>query len=482
MRGSEKVTFGLVVGNRDVFPRELARKGKAEMLRRLEALGHGVISVSETDTQDGVVESLEDAQRCSDLFRAHGSEIDGILVSLPNFGDERSIADAIRRSDLRVPVFVHAWQDELPSLSQELRRDAFCGKFSVCNNLSQYGIAYTLGRSHVTDPASQTFADEIGRFARTCRIVKGLRTARIGSLGARTTPFKTVRYSEKLLEASGISVESKSLMETVNEVRRLGDDDSRVRSKLKALRAHTPKADEAPPDALAVSAKLAVVLEDWVAECRLDAFALQCWPAMQDAIRVFPCAVMSMMSDALVPAACEMDVMGALAMYALQLAGGSPSALFDWNNNYGKDPDRLILFHCSNCAVSLMREATVGYNVMAAAVRGVDESYCTLHGRLKSGNVAFARFRTDDAAGGISCCLGSGEITDDAPDTFGTTGVLQTADLPRLLFFLASHGFEHHVAVNYEADIEALHEALTGYMGWRVYHHNGEAQRHTFDW
>ena len=476
------VTFGLIAGNRDVFPRALARRGKQEIIAKLEELGIKIITVSVEDTQDGVIETLADAEKCADLFRQNALKIDGIFITLPNFGDERAIADAIKGSGLRVPVFVHAFADRLGELSINTRRDSFCGKLSVCNNLKQYGILYSVGQHHVTDPSSREFLRDVEWFTWVCRVVGGLKSARIGSLGARTTQFKTVRFSEKLLESKGISVETKSLMETVNQVNALEDSDESVKQKLEALREYAPESSSAPTRAFVTSAKLAVVLEQWVSECKLDAYALQCWPAMQDAITVFPCAVMSYMSNGLTPASCEMDVMGAVAMYALQLAGGQPSAIFDWNNNYGNDPEKLILFHCSNCATSLMKDARTGNNVIAAQFRDADDTFTTFHGTLKAGEVAFARFSTDDECGRIICYVGGGEMTEEKIDSFGTTGALKIENLPKLLYFLSTNGFEHHVAINYGADVSALYEGLTRYLGWKVYFHGGDKQRYQFDW
>ena len=356
------------------------------------------MALTPRDAPDGVVTSWKDAQACAKLFHDSRAVIDGVIVTLPNFGDERAVADCLRLAGLSVPVLVHAWPDKLGEMSITQRRDSFCGKLSVCNNLTQYGIPFTVGRSHVVSPHGDEFRAELAWFVDVCRIVRGLRGARIGSIGERTIPFKTVRYSEKLLEASGISVESKSLVEVVAEVEALPDTDPRVTAKLAKLTAYLPGAGEVPARALATTAKLGVVLERWAEEYRINACALQCWSAMQGALKIFPCAIMSMMSNDLFPSACEVDVMGAVAMYALQLAGGGPTALFDWNNNYGEDPDKLVLFHCSNTALSFMRGATAGYNAMAVKGNPLDSCYCTLHGTLKPGTVGWARLLSDDDA------------------------------------------------------------------------------------
>ncbi len=469
-----KTTLGLIVGNRDVFPAELARRGRQEMLSLLSQMDIDVVAVTPEDTPDGVIMTWKDAEKCARLFHENSEKIDGILVTLPNFGDERAIADSIKMAGLPVPVLVHAYPDKVAELSIQQRRDSFCGKLSVCNNLKQYGIPYSIGRAHVVSPDSPVFTEELRWFLDVCRVVKGLRGSRIGSIGERTTPFKTVRYSEKLLEASGISVESKSLVETVAEINALPDSDPKVEAKLHRLHGYLPGANDVPGKALKTTAKLGVVLEKWVRDYRINAYAIQCWSAMQDALKIFPCSIMSLMSNDLLPSACEVDVMGAVAMYALQLAGGGASALFDWNNNYGDDPDKLVLFHCSNTATSFMKEVKTGFNAMAVKFNPHDSCFCTLHGTLKPGPVAFARFSTDDARGRIVGCIGDGRITDESLETFGTTGVMQIPNLQKFMYFLAANGFEHHVALNYSPRTDALYEALTKYMGWKIYHHNGE--------
>ena len=469
------MTLGLLVANRDVFPAELARKGREEMIAILDKAGIPHVELSPNDTPDGVVMTWKDAQACAKLFAGNRGKIDGILVTLPNFGDERAVADAVKLSGLKVPVYVHAWPDKIGKYNIENRRDSFCGKLSICNNFRQYGIPYTIGRTHVLDPHSEAFVKELRWFVDVCRVVSGLQGARIGSIGERTVPFKTVRYSEKLLEAAGISVESKSLVETVSEINALPDNDSKVEAKLAKLTGYLPDTRNVPGKAMKTTAKLGVVLERWIDEYQISAYAIQCWSAMQEALKIFPCSIMSMMSDDRFPSACEVDVMGALAMYALQLSGGGASALFDWNNNYGEDPDKLVLFHCSNTALSFMRPgAQAGLNAMAIKGNPHDSCFCTLHGTLKPGKVAWARISTDDEKGRVVGAIGDGVITDDTVGTFGTTGVLQMPQTQKLLYFLTANGFEHHMALNYSPNTDALYEALTKYLGWKIYHHNGE--------
>ncbi len=470
---NEKIALGLIIGNRDCFPGHLAEKGRRELTGLLKKQDVDAVIIEEGKTRFGAVGNLEEARKNAALFRANRDKIAGILVSLPNFGDERAIADTIRLSELNVPVLVQAYPDELKKMSVEDRRDSFCGKFSTCDVLRQYGIRYSLTGSHTTAPGSTEFKKDLDWFLAVCRVVKGLKNARIGAIGARTTPFKTVRFSEKLLEASGISVETVDLSEIMLAVEKLKNSDSQVQSKLKVISGYCVTG-RTSREALLRMAKMGVSVDRWVKENRIDACTIQCWSALQDALRIFPCTLMSIMSESLIPAACEVDVMGAVAMYALQLAALKPAGLFDWNNNYGNDPDKLVIFHCSNAPKSMLKSASMSYNAIAARMGAGPENSCGVcSGRIKAGPMTFARFSSDDTAGSIICCVGEGTITDDPLDTFGGVGVVKIRKLQELLRFLCRNGFEHHVAVSMSKVSGVLFEALNNYLGWDIHLHTG---------
>ncbi len=316
------------------------------------------MALDETTTKLGAVETWADAQKCAALFRANRDKIDGILVTLPNFGDEKGVADAIRLSELNVPVLVHAFPDDVEELTSAGRRDAFCGKISVCNNLYQYGIPFSVTQSHTVAPKSEEFKAEMRKFLGLCSAVKGLRRVRLGAVGARPNAFKTVRYSEKLLEAAGIDVSTLDMSEVLGAANKLAAEDSRVKAKLEEINVYA-NAKDVPPPSLVLIAKLGIVLSDWMAENDIDATAIQCWSSLQQNYGVNACTIMSMMSDKLMPSACEVDIAGTVSMYALQLASGTPAALVDWNNNYQNDPNKCIYFHCGNWAKSLVSEIKI---------------------------------------------------------------------------------------------------------------------------
>jgi L-fucose isomerase-like protein len=467
-----KTTLGVIVGNRGFFPDHLCESGRAEVLRVLEEEGITVVILSREDTQFGSVETLQDAEECAALFKQHRDEIDGVLVTLPNFGDERGVANALRMSALGVPVLIQAFPDDVAKMTVADRRDSFCGKMSVCNNLVQYGIPFSLTMRHTVAPDSEDFRRDLRQFAGTCRVVRGLRGARIGALGARPAAFTTVRYSEKLLEEAGISVEVLDLSEVFGRANRLGDDDVEVHRKLDEIRAYVPTKG-IPTEALTKMAKFALVTQRWMDEYQLVATAVQCWTSMEEFFGVVPCTVMSMMSNALMPSACETDITGAVGMYAMTLASGRPSALVDWNNNYGDDPDKGVIFHCSNLPKALFTEAKMDYQAIIAGTVGKENTYGTVVGRVKSSPFTYCRVSTDDSWGVIRVYVGEGELTDDPLETFGGYGVVRIPDLQGLLHHICENGFEHHVAINLSQTASAVNEALSKYMGWDAYYHGG---------
>ncbi len=467
---SRKMTMGVIVGSRNFFPAELARTGREEMMQALERAGIECVVLDPKQSRHGAVETHDEAKRCAALFQQNRDRIDGVIVTLPNFGDERAIADTLRLARLDVPVLVQATPDSAGRMTIQYRRDSFCGKMSACNNLRQYGIPYSLTRLHTVSPDSDDFQADLRWFAATCRVVNGLRRLRVGCIGARPTNFNTVRYSEKLLEANGISTETIDLSDVLGRITKLSDDDAGVQAKLAEIRAYVPTKGT-PDSALIKMAKLGHVINDWMAAADLSVSAIQCWTALEEHFGVVPCTIMSMMSNDLLASACEADICGAIAMHALVLASESPSALLDWNNNYGDDPDKAVCFHCSNLPKHFFVEARMDYQEIIAGTVGKENTRGTVVGRVKAGPMSFARFSTDDTAGRMRGYVGEGSFTNDPLTTFGGVGVVQIPRLQDLLHHICENGFEHHVAANLSHSASAVHEAATRYLGWDMYWH-----------
>jgi L-fucose isomerase-like protein len=464
------MTFGVIVGNRGFFPDHLAKSGRSEMLAALDHAGYRAVALGPEDSKFGAVETRGEAVRCAELFKNHRNEIDGIIVSLPNFGDERAIADTLRMAGLNVPVLVQATPDSPGKMTISDRRDSFCGKMSACNNLTQYGVRYSLTARHTVAPDSPGFRKDLAWFSATCRTVRGLRGLRIGAIGARPAAFNTVRYSEKLLEANGISVETIDLSEILGRIERMADSDQAAQDKLCAIKKYV-STGSVPDEALLKMAKLGAVIDGWMRQTDCTISAIQCWTSLEEYFGVVPCTVMSMMSENLMSSACEVDIAGVVGMHALQLASETPSALLDWNNNYGDDPDKAVCFHCSNLPKHFFKQVKMDFQQIIAGTVGRENTYGTCEGLVKPGPMSFARFSTNDREGKIWGYVGEGEFTDDPLTTFGGAGVVHIHNLQGLLHYICENGFEHHVAANLAQVSGAVQEATSRYLGWSVHRH-----------
>jgi L-fucose isomerase-like protein len=471
MAAERRMTFGVIVGNRGFFPDHLAKTGREEILSVLQAAGATAVVLTPEESKYGAVETYTEAQHCAELFKKHADEIDGIIVTLPNFGEERGIVDAIRLSGLKVPVLVQATPDRSDAMTIATRRDSFCGKMSCCNNMMQYGIEYSLTTLHTEAVNSAEFKADLEWFSAVCRIVKGLKNLRIGAIGARPTAFNTVRYSERIFETSGITIETIDLSEIFGRINRMKDNDDAAQAKLSAIKKYVTTAG-IPEDALLKMAKLGAVIDGWMKQSHITISAVQCWTSMEEYFGVVPCTVMSMMSNELIPSACEVDVPGTLSMYMLALASQTPSALLDWNNNYGADPNKCVCFHCSNLPKHFFKDVKMDYQEIIAGTVGKLNTFGTCVGRVKPGVMSYARYSTDDRRGIVRGYTGAGQFTEDPLETFGGAGVAEIPKLQKLLKHICREGFEHHVAANFSDVSKSIHEAAR-YLGWESYYHPG---------
>ncbi len=467
---SNKTTLGVIIGNRDFFPDRLVAEARQDILALFAKLNLTPVMLDEQQSKLGGVETFRDAQQCAELFRKNQDDIIGILVVLPNFGDERGIAETLKLANLNVPVLIQAYPDDLNKLDVARRRDSWCGKISACNNLYQFGIKYTITGQHVIHPNNPAFGPELLDFVAVCRVVKGLRKVRIGAVGARPGGFNTVRYSEKILQRNGISVVTVDLSEILGNANKLTKNDLVVKQRLDKILAYAPKG-RTPDEALIQIAKLDVVLNNFMEENALDATAIQCWTSLQQNYGCNVCTSMSIMSENMLPSACEVDVTGTLSMYAMQLASGSPSALVDWNNNYADDENKCVLFHCGNWAKSFLPDIEISTAPILGTTVGEANTYGALAGRTPASPLTFGRISTDDCKGIIKAYIGEGKLTDDPLNTFGNRAVAQIDNMQGLMQYVCRNGFEHHVVMNASNTAGILKEALGNYMGWEVYQH-----------
>ncbi len=473
MKNKERMCFGIIIGTRAYFNSELAKDVRKQLLRTLADEGYDYVILPEdaTPTGSSSIETREDGLKCAELFRQNRDRIDGIIVSLPNFGFEIGIINAISVADLNVPILVQACDDENDKVDLDSRRDAFCGKISVCNNLYQYGIPFTDTTLHTYSIYSELLAKDINKFAGICRVVNGLRHARIGAIGARPAGFQTVRASEKLLQKSGITVVPVDLSEILGAARKIEDTDVELLKKLEEIKCYAVVPKEYS-DKLVLQAKFGVAGERWIEANQIDAVAVQCWDSLEQNYGCAACVTMSMLGEKLLPAACEVDIAGAVSMYALTLAAQGQSALLDWNNNFAEDRNKCVCTHCGNFPKSFVRnDLKLGTLGVLGRTLGKVNTFGAVYGKVTKGDFTFFRISTDDTKGTIKAYLGTGEITDDPYGMDGCIAVTKVDNLQILMKHICRNGFEHHVAMVRNDVKDILNEAIEGYLGWNLYVH-----------
>ena len=469
-----KLTFACIVGTRGCFSAELARSGRKQLLGQIKALGHKAVILPAGETPSGAIETVADARKCADLFNQHRNEIDGVIVALPNFGDELGIINTLNYAKLGVPVLVQASDDDLDKLGTKQRRDSFCGKISVCCNLRQYGIPFTDTATHTVALDSAAFAKDLEFFVSICRVTNGLRNARIGAIGARPAAFQTVRASEKLLQASGITVVPVDLSEIIAAAGKVDVKSARAKKRLAEIKAYGSVA----PGIQNLDAKfekhvrLYLAVEDWLQANAIDAAGFQCWTSIQQNYGCATCLTMSMLGDQLLPCACEVDIAGVVGMYALALASGNAAAIVDWNNNYGDERDKCVAQHCGNYPKSFFaRPIQVSNLSVLSTVFDPELCFGAIDGKAAPGPFTYLRFSTDDLRGRIRGYVGEGQFTDDPFNMLGSIAVCQVPNLQKLLKFICKQGFEHHCALVRSHCAQVVNEAVTTYLGWDLHVH-----------
>jgi len=467
-------TFGLIVGSRGFFNSELAIQGRKDILAKLDSLGYRYVIPEESATPNGAIETYADAKLCAEYFRKHQEEIDGVVVILPNFGDELGVVHTLDMARLKVPVLVQACNDEDPEkLLIAERRDAFCGKISVCSNLYQFGIPFTDTTSHTCRIDSEEFANDLDHFSRVCRVVKGLTHLRVGAIGARPAAFHTCRYSEKLLQGTGVTVVTVDLSDIIARAKKLlGAPSEAVDQKMVDIRGYGTIALNILDEKVLKQACWSVALDGWLEENDCDASAIQCWTSVQENFGCATCLSMSMMGERFMPSACEMDVPGVVSMVGLLLASGNPPGFLDWNNNYGTDQNKCINTHCSNFPKSFVGgDIEISNLDVLGAALGEENCFGGIKAKVKEGAMTYFRMSTDDREGKIRSYVGEGNFTEDPNTIQGGSAVCEIPELRQLLKFLCKNGFEHHVAMTRGHYGKVLHEAVDTYLDWDVYYH-----------
>lgn len=463
MKQNKKQTFALYFGNRGFFPASLIASARDEVAAAVEKAGFDYLMPPADMTRYGAVETKDEGLKYAEWLGEHIGEYDGLIMSLPNFSDENGAVAAVR--DCGVPIFIQAYPDEIGKMDFDHRRDSYCGKFSICDVFHQYKIPFTIMPPHVVHPNTDAFAKNLSDFAAVCRVVNGMKRFTIGVIGARTTKFKTVRYDEITLQKYGITCDTYDLSELFYRVEKMDGNSDAVKAKIEKLIGYTDFSS-VPKDKTETLAKVSVAIDDMMREYHLDCITLRCWEEMQTVLGVAPCVLLSELNDRGIVASCEIDLCSAINMYSMLLASQTPTACLDWNNNYGDDPNKVILFHCGPVAQSLMdgKGKVTDHKMFAKGCPGC--GWGSNEGRIAAFDMTYSNCKTED--GKLTFYVDKGEFTSEPiePEFFGCGGVAKIDDLQRKLIVLAKNGFRHHTAVGKGDMTDILREAYATYLGY----------------
>ena len=153
----------------------------------------------------------------------------------------------------------------------------------------------------------------------------------------------------------------------------------------------------------------------------------------------------------------------------LKLASGEEAACLDWNNNYGEDEDKCILFHCGPVPANMMVDAgrITDHAILANSV-GPGCGYGCNVGRIAPTDFTFASLLTADNR--LKFYLGEGRITEDklAEDFFGCAGVAHIPHLQDVLLHIGRSGHRHHVSITPGKVLAPVSDAWRDYLGFEV--------------
>lgn len=437
---SQGIKIGLVPAHRGVFSPELAKKMKRATLAAFAKLGIEAVTADEKMCAHGLVESSEEANKLAGRFQEE--QVAGVVIGAMNFGNEVPAAEA---ADIGVPVFLFGCKEEGKLTPGSHRRDAFCGALSIGAALRHRGIRYVFPESPICFPDEPGFLRDLDNFARACRVADGILDAAYGQFGPRPREFETCVFNEvSLLQHFGIKVVPFPLAEIFTEAVNYNNAAKikKIMAEIKAM-ADTGAVNERQLERLA---RLEIVLDLHVQKYGLQGLALQCWTLIQEQYEISPCTVMGRLSQRGVPAACEVDIHGAISMHMLDLAADQPAGLADWNNRHYKLPNVFSAWHCGVFPPGMARKKPkLGPQKIIGQVTGDDKAMGVMEFEVKPGPVTMARL-TETPDGEFKLLVAEGQVVKAEGETFGAHGWVEVEDLD-CLYRALLRDFPHHTGL-----------------------------------
>lgn len=461
----KKITFAILFGNRGFFPSESISEARISMIKAINDAGYETCLLNPGKTRFDAIETIQEGKIFSQFLKENEENIDGLIISMPNFSDENGILEAVK--SWNKPIFIQANEDMLDKMGPATRCDAFCGKLALMDLLVQCKIKFTIAKPHVVNPDRPAFQKNLHYFASICRITNGMKQFSIGAIGARTTAFKSVRFDEITLQNNGINVETIDLSSVIGDVKNYSNVE-KTNNRLEEMKEYSDFSNVSEEKGR-ILAKLSLVIDDLIEKYKLDAIALRCWSELQSQLGISPCLIIGMLNGRGIPAACEMDVSNAVTMRMMSLASNDATCLLDWNNNYETSEDECILFHCGPVANSMLQgKGKIQTQTILAVTYGEENCIGSNIGKMAFFPFTYGSMKTEQ--GKIKMYVGEGEFEDKyiPDDYFGVYGVARIDHLQNVLMHIGKNGYRHHVCIAKGLYSEAVLEAADKYLGYEI--------------
>ncbi len=396
----------------------------------------------------------------TDLLNAFLDTVDPDLIILQNltFANAAYASEVLHRFK-DVPILL--WTLREPVIDGgRLRLNALTGAFSAANTIRQFRdrpFEYVYGA-----PDEDKVKDTLTKMIKAARVRQEMQSLKVCAIGHTPQGFGFGRALDNdLLSVFGVrqdAIEARELIDTAK-----GFSEADIKEYLNDAMNRTVGLDETPEKNRMDFARLYKAYAEFVRKNNIGAVASRCWPDFFVSFGTPVCAVLAMLNDLGVAAACEADMYGALSMWmGMKLSGrsvffGDPVSLDEKENT-------ITFWHCGTAACSLARKDT-------GACIG---EHCNRHigptmefGCAESEHATIFRIgRNPD--GTFRFFITAGKALDRPKQFFGTSVVIETEDSSeKIIHEAVKAGWEPHYAVIFEDVADEL-EMLAHMFGCEV--------------
>ena len=463
-----EVKMGVVAVSRDCFPVEISRRRQKEVLAECGKLGLQVVPC------ETIIESGADTLKAVDEMKSKG--VNAVTVYLGNFGPEGPATIFAER--MGVPFMLCGAAEESADSLLADRGDAYCGMLNASLNCGLRGLNPHVPQMPVGLPGE--VAEMIAHFVSIARVVIGLKSLKTFSFGPRPQDFYACNAPIGPLYQLGIEVMENSELDLLELFRAAADKTKEIEATAEDMAKELGEGNKYPGKLKAL-AQFEVALMDFfeqnLGSRQFGVYANKCWPAFEKAFGFVPCYVNGRLAARGIPAACEVDIYGAVSEYMAQLASNEIVTLLDINNTVPPDMDvgdmkgasrgdLFMGFHCGNTAAAClapgfaMNYQLIMRRLMEPEKEEADITAGTLEGTLKSGPTTAFRLqgRPDNH---LLSYIAEGEILDVDPRSFGGIGVVAIPGFARFYrHIVIEKQFPHHGAFAFAHAGKVLFDAV----------------------